>query len=120
MKVRFTPLALSGMLCLLLSACAGTPDKAAEAKPAETAKAAEPAKPALTAEAQSLLAQAEADAKTAKANVTLWVPAEKALKNAQDAAAKGDSAVVLKEAKKAIDLMKLSAAQPNYPSTEMK
>lgn len=109
MNVRFAPLALSGMLCLMLSACGGTPAKTADAKPAE------PAKPELTAEAQTVLAQAEAEAKIAKANVTLWVPADKALKSAQEAAKKGDSATVIKEAKKASELMKLGAAQANYP-----
>ena len=111
MSVRFAPLALPGMLCLMLSACGGILAKPVEVTPTEP-------KPVLTDEAKTTLAQVEAEAQVAKTNITLWVPAEKALKNAQEAARNGDSATVLKEARKASELIKLGAAQAAYPSTE--
>lgn len=118
MKTIFTtPAALAGLLCLFLAACGGTPAKQAEAMPAKPAEA---AKPALTEEAQKALAQAEADAKAAKASFTLWTPAEASLKKAQEAAKKGDSNTVLKEAKQVSEMCKISAGQANYASTEMK
>lgn len=114
MNLRLAPLALAGMLSLFLSACGSAPSKQAESMPAE------PAKPALSAEAQRALAQAEADVKAAKASYTLWVPADTALKNAQDAAKRGDSATVIEEAEKVAKYTRLGAAQADYPSTEMR
>jgi hypothetical protein len=112
MKNQYASVTLAALLALFVAGCAGAPKQAAAP--------AEPAKPALSEEAKAALAQAEADAKAAKAAYTFWVPAENALKKAQDAAKEADSATVLKQAKVVSDLCKISALQPNYPSTEMK
>jgi len=74
--------------------------------------------PTLSDAAKSALAQAEADAKAARAAFTLWVPAENALNAAQEAAKEGDSAAVLRHAQTVSDLTRLGAEQAKYPSTE--
>ena len=112
MKKLRNSITLAALLGLFLAGCAGTPKQAAAP--------AEPAKPTLSEEAKAALAQAEADAKAAKAAFAYWVPAENALKAAQEAAKTADSATVIKQAKKVSELCKISALQPGYPSTEMK
>jgi murein lipoprotein len=116
MKLHF---ALAGLLAVFAAGCTSTPAPKADAKPA-TPVAAAPAKPALTDEAKQALAQAEADAQAATKSFTYWIPAENALKDAQAAAKEGDSAAVIKLAKKVSDLTKLGMAQSKYPSTEIK
>jgi murein lipoprotein len=111
MKKQYASITLAALLGLFVAGCAGTQKQAATA---------EPAKPTLSAEAQAALAQAEADAKAAKAAYTYWVPADAALKKAQEAAKVADSAAVIKQAKIVSDLCKISAQQPNYPTTELK
>lgn len=111
MNKQFISLALASLLSLSMTACASAPEQQA---------AAEPAKPTLSAEAQAALTQAEADAKAAKTAFTFWVPAENALKKAQEAAKAADSETVIKQAKLVSDLCKLSAVQPGYASTELK
>jgi murein lipoprotein len=100
-------LALTSAVLLGLSGCAGT-----ETKPADKAAA---EKPALSAEAQAALTTAQADVKAAKAKNALWTTAESALKAAEEAAGKGDSATVLKQAKLASDHVKKGMAQLDYP-----
>ena len=100
-------LALTSAALLGLSGCAGT-----ETKPADKAAT---AKPAISAEAQAALSTAQADVKAAKAQNALWTTAESALKTAEEAAEKGDSATVLKQAKLASDHVKKGLAQLNYP-----
>jgi murein lipoprotein len=100
-------LALTSAALLGLSGCAGT-----ETKPADKAAT---AKPAISAEAQAALNTAQADVKAAKAQNALWTTADAALKAAEEAAAKGDSATVLKQAKLASDHVKKGMAQLNYP-----
>jgi murein lipoprotein len=100
-------LALTSAALLGLSGCADMQTKT-DAKPAET-------KPALSAEAQAELTAAQAEAKDAKAKNALWTTAESALKAAEEAATKGDSATVLKQAKLARDQVKKGLAQLNYP-----
>ena len=98
-------LALTTAALLGLSGCA-------------TQQASQPAaaaKPAISAEAQAALAAAQADVKAAKAKNALWTTAESALKAAEEAAEKGDSATVLKQAKLASDHVKKGMAQLNYP-----
>ena len=75
--------------------------------------------PELTEDARQALTQAEADVQAAQAAFTLWLPAENALKAAQEAAKTGDSAAVLRHAKAVGELTKLGAEQAGYPSTEM-
>jgi hypothetical protein len=99
-------------LLLVLGGCA-TPGE----KPTAEAKPAEPAKPALSDEAKKAFADAEAAAKAAYAQHALWVPADAALKKAKEAAAAGQNDVVIKEAMKAMELIKLGEGQVDYVST---
>ncbi|NWG87808.1 MAG: hypothetical protein HXY26_09960 [Hydrogenophilaceae bacterium] len=108
MRNQLASVALASLLALFLSACAGTPAPTADAAPA------------LTDEAKAALAQAEKDVKEAKAKFALWTTADKALKDAQAAAKKGDSAAVTKQAKLASDHAKMGLEQTKYPSTEPK
>ena len=78
-----------------------------------------PAKPALNDEAQIALAWAESDVKTAQSQGALWTTAENALKAAKEAAAKGDSAAVVKNAKNASTFAKLGIEQKKLPLTTL-
>jgi len=102
---------------LLLGGCqsSGTakPDSSTAITPAV-----EPAKPALSEEARQALAKAEADVKEVKAQKALWTTAEDALKKAQEAAAKGDSAATLKFSKTASEHARLGLMQKSYPLTK--
>ncbi|MGB9128967.1 MAG: hypothetical protein WCB97_04905 [Thiobacillus sp.] len=99
-------LALTSAALLGLSGCAGM-----ESKTADKAAAA----PALSAEAQSALTAAQADVKDAKAKNALWTTAEAALKAAEEAAKKGDSATVIKQSKLASDHVQKARVQMSYP-----
>lgn len=100
---------------LLLGGCQG----GGPAKPdPSAAPAAEAAKPAFSEEARQALAKAEADIKEAKAQRALWTTAEDALKKAQEAAAKGDSAATLKFSKAASEYARLGLMQKTYPLTK--
>lgn len=101
---------------LLLGGCqsSGTPKPDASA----TAAPATAAKPALSEEAKQALAKAEADVKEAKTKSALWTTAGNALKAAQEAAAKGDSATTLKHSKTASEHARLGLAQKSYPLTK--
>lgn len=78
-----------------------------------------PAKPALNDDAQIALAWAESDVKTAQSQGALWTTAENALKAAKEAAAKGDSAAVVKNAKNASMFAKLGIEQKKLPLTTL-
>lgn len=117
MQIKFASIAAAGLLAFILSGCGTAPAKTAAAEPA---KAAEPAAPALTAEATQALAAAEADWKKAKAEFALWTTTDKAFKDAQEAAKAGDSAAVMKLAKKVSGQVKIAMEQKNYASTELK
>lgn len=107
MRIKLIPLAI---LCgLMLGGCQGT----GAAKPEVTTS--EAAKPAISAEARQELAKAEIDVKEAKTRKALWTTAEGALKKAQEAAAKADSAATLKHSKMASELAQLGIAQLSYP-----
>ena len=101
-------LALTSVALLGLSGCSGLYVNEPGGKPAA-------AKAGISAEAQAALAAAQADVKAAKAKNALWTTAEDALKAAEEAAAKGDSATVLKQSKLASDHVKRGMAQLNYP-----
>jgi hypothetical protein len=104
-------LALTSAVLLGLSGCAGT-----ETKPADTTPMAKTsAKTGISAEAQAALSAAQAAVKDAKAKNALWTTAAAALKDAEAAAAKGDSDTVIEEAKLASDHAKKGLAQLNYP-----
>lgn len=97
-------LGLSGCADLYINKPGGAPTKSAEA-----------AKPALSAEAQAALTAAQADVKAAKAKNALWTTAEDALKEAESAAEKGDSAAVIKASALASSQVSKGLAQLNYP-----
>lgn len=102
-------LALTSVALLGLSGCSGLYVN----QPA--AKAAESATPTISAEAQAALSAAQADVKNAKSKNALWTTSENALKAAEEAAAKGDSATVLKQSKLASDHVQKAMVQMNYP-----
>jgi hypothetical protein len=74
----------------------------------------------ITPEAQALLTQAENDVSDARAKFALWTTAESALQAAQEAAAVGDSAGVIRHAGFASGQVKLGLEQLKLPSTERK
>jgi murein lipoprotein len=112
-------LALTSAALLAMTGCASTDKAAADAaKSAEAAKQAVSdgaAKVALTAEAAAELVAAELDVKKARNTFSLWTTADSALKAAEEAAKKGDSATVLKQAKLAREHVRLALEQNNYP-----
>lgn len=103
-------LALTSVALLGLSGCADI-----QTTQAPPTKAAEPAKVSISAEAQAALDAAKAEAKDARAKNALWTTADSALKNADAAAAKGDSDTVMQQAKLARDHIQKGLAQLNYP-----
>lgn len=109
MRNILIPLAVLGLL--LLGGC-----QSGGAKP--DTPVAEATKPALSEEARLSLNKAEVDVKEAEAQKALWTTAEQALKKAQEAAAKGDSAATLKFSKTASDQARLGLEQKNYPLTK--
>lgn len=74
-----------------------------------------PAKAELNDEAKIALAWAESDVKTAQSQGALWTTANNALKAAKEAAEKGDSAAVIKNAKTASTHAKLGIEQKKLP-----
>lgn len=103
-------LALTSAALLGLSGCADM-----QTTQAPPTKAAEPAKVGISAEAQAALTAAKAEAKDAKAKNALWTTADNALKEADAAAAKGDSNTVMTQVKLARDHIQKGLAQMNYP-----
>lgn len=103
-------LALTSAALLGLSGCADM-----QTTQAPPAKAAVPAKVSISAEAQAALTAAKAEAKDAKAKNHLWTTADNALKEADEAAAKGDSDTVMTQVKLARDHIQKGLAQMNYP-----
>lgn len=102
---------------LLLGGCQSSGTAKLDSSAAAT-PAAEAAKPAPSEEARQALAKAEADVKEAKTQKALWTTAEEALKKAQEAAAKGDSAATLKFSKTASEQARLGLMQKSYPLTQ--
>lgn len=74
-----------------------------------------PTKAELNDEAKMALAWAESDVKSAQSQGALWTTAENALKAAKEAAASGDSATVIKNAKTASAHAKLGIEQKKLP-----
>lgn len=103
-KVLF---ALTAASLLALSGCATQ----------ETAKS---DAPAISDKAKESLAAAQAAVKEAKAKNALWTTADSALKAAEEAAKKGDSAAVISNAQKAQDHAKMGMQQANYPALQLK
>jgi hypothetical protein len=106
-------LALTSAALLAMAGCATT--ETAATKPAAEAKPAEPAKPTISAEAAAELKAAKDEAKAAQADFALWTTADAAIKAAEAAAEKGDSATVLKQAKTAShSISRWGSEQNNY------
>ncbi len=101
-------LVLTSVVLLGLSGCADMNAK-------QSSSEATPTKAGISAQAQAALTTAQADVKATQAKHDLWTTADAALKAAEAAADKGDSATVLKEAKHASDQAKKALAQLNYP-----
>jgi len=97
-------IALAAAGVLTLAGCQSAPTKDAAA-----------AAPTISDEAKAALAKAEADTKAADAKGALWTTAQDALKAAQEAAKKGDSAAVIKNAKAASEHAALGNNQKAYP-----
>jgi len=107
-------IALASASLLLLSGCGGGTAMKAEAPAAAKADQ----KPAISDEAKQALAKAEADVKIVKSKKILWIPVGDALKKATEAAEKGDSKAVIKNANAASELAKLNLEQSEYPLTK--
>lgn len=104
-------LALTSAALLGLSGCADLYVNQPGGKPAAAAATTG----GISADAQAALARAQADVKTAKSKNALWTTAAAALKAAEEAAKKGDSATVIKQSKLASDHVQKGLAQLNYP-----
>lgn len=113
MKFKLVSVAAAGLFAFALSACSQTPTTMSDAPK-------EPTQPMISDAATQALAQAQADVKMAKAKFALWISAEKALAQAQEAAKAGDSASVIKQSEYVSDQVKRGIAQLSYPSTEQK
>lgn len=99
-KQIFITLAAAGVFAL--AGCQSAPTK-------------EAAGGGISDEAKAALAKAEADVKAANAKGALWTTAADALKAAQEAAKKGDSAAVIKDARTASEQAALGMGQTAYP-----
>jgi len=106
-------IALASAGLLTLGGCAGTTNGTS------STQASAQATPGISAAAQAALKQAESDVAASKKAKNEWTTAADALKKAQEAAKKGDSDAVLKNAKFASELAKLSIAQLKYPTTDV-
>jgi murein lipoprotein len=105
--MRLKILVAAAAAVLVLAGCEG----GAPVKPSEPMTE-------LSSEATGALEQARADvAAVKKQPAELWTTADQALKNAEDAAKKGDSAAVLKNARAASEFAKLGTIQAKYPLT---
>lgn len=109
-------LALTSAALVALSGCADLYVNQPAGKPAAAAEA---TKGSISADAQAALAAAQADVKMAKSKNALWTTAADALKAAEAAAEKGDSATVIKHAKLASDHVKKGLAQLDYPTLKV-
>ena len=104
-------LAVTGFIVMHLAGCATT---------AQTATTESVSPKSISVEAANLLAQAEADIAYARAKFALWTTAESALAAAREAALRGDSAAVMRQAGFASSQVRLGIKQLDYPSTERK
>lgn len=108
---------LTSLSAAILFAMAGC---ASQQPAARTGSANPAATPAINAEAQAALSNAAAAVKEAKEKYALWTTAENALNAANEAAAKGDSEAVIKNAKTAEEQAHLGLEQAQKPPLELK
>lgn len=87
-------------LSLLMAGCAGNPQQASYA---------------ITSEAAQALASARMDVQESQRAKNAWTTAISALNDAEKAAAKGDSAAVIRLSTFASELAKVSIEQTRYP-----
>lgn len=113
MKQKLATLAFLGLTTFALSACSSTSTMTSEAPKTAT-------KSALSDAAQQALDKATADVKTAKTKFALWTTADKAYKDAMEAAKAGNSDAVIKQATFVSSQVAHGIAQLSYPSTEPK
>jgi hypothetical protein len=106
---RLIALASAGLLTL--GGCAGTTGSSSGTQATSGT--------GISADAQAALKQAESDVTASKKDENEWTTSAAVLKKAQEAAKKGDSKTVLKDAKMASELAKLSIQQLKYPSTDV-
>jgi murein lipoprotein len=83
-------------------------------------EAAKPAAPAISESAKAALAAAHSAVKDAKSKNALWTTAESALKAAEEAEKKGDSAAVISNAEKAKQHAEMGLKQSTYPTQQLK
>ena len=107
---------LAALIVLLVASVSGC---ATVSQPESNAASPVASVPALTEAAANALKQAEADIKMAQSRFALWTTAEKAYKEALEAAKAGDNAKVIKAAATVSSQVNGGLAQLNYPSTEM-
>lgn len=108
--MRKVLIALTAASLLALSGCATQ-------EPAKEAKA---AAPAISDAAQASLTAAQSAVKDAKSKNALWTTAESALKAAEEAAKKGDSEAVIKNANTAKQHAEMGLKQLTYPTMQLK
>lgn len=104
-------LALTSVALLGLSGCSDLYVNKSGSAPASAS--------AISAEAAAALKQAQADVKLAKSKNALWTTAAGALKKAEEAATKGDSATVIEESGTASYHVRKGLAQLNYPQIKV-
>ncbi|MEO6146515.1 MAG: hypothetical protein ABIT70_05575 [Sulfuriferula sp.] len=104
-------IALASAGLLTLGGCAGTTGSSSGTQATSGT--------GISADAQAALKQAESDVTASKKDENEWTTSADVLKKAQEAAKKGDSKTVLKDAKMASELAKLSIQQLKYPSTDV-
>jgi murein lipoprotein len=110
--MRQTLITLSAATLIALSGCASDKMSSSDNGASMTATG-------ISAEAQAALSQAEAAVKEAKSKYALWTTAQKAMAAADEAAKKGDSAGVIKNAQTAEELAKLGIKQLSEPTLEL-
>lgn len=113
-----------GGAALLLAACAGMSEPAAQPPvaarvppPAAAVPVADPR--AAAEEARALLAQAETDIQRARARKALWAGAWEVLVAARAANGSQDSAATIRHARRASELAQLGLEQLAYPPVRM-
>jgi hypothetical protein len=113
--MRHIVVTLTAVSLLAVTGCASQ-----QAEKTMTSSTSPTAAPAISAGAQAELAAAQAAVDEAKAHYALWTTAESAMKAAEEAATKGDSDGVIKNAKMAEDLANLGLQQAKLPPLELK
>jgi murein lipoprotein len=110
--MRHILISLTAVSLLALTGCATESKKSVATT--------QPATPAISADAKAALDKAEAVVKEAKAKYALWTTADSAITAAEEAATKGDSEGVIKNAKTAEQQAQLGLEQAKMPPLQLK